>query len=481
MRFLVLVHRWMGIFLCLLFAAWFLSGAVLIYHPFPSLTESERITHSANVNYLEISVSPRKAISAANISEPDRLRLIDYEGRPIYVLHAVNNTIITIGGDDGKKISPTTCEVAGRIAARFLNKPIDRVDELIDHDQWIVHQRFDPYRPFYRVHFKDADKTVLYVSERTGEVLQKTLRSERIWNYFGAVVHWIYPTVLRKNWALWDPIVWWIAFLGVVTTAAGLWLGVSRLRVLKQANRFIFSSPFNSWLWGHHILGIFIGVFVLTWIFSGWLSMDHGRIFSQPNPQPKQVSNFRGVSMAQASESVSTDAFKAIKDFREAEIIAVGGKTFVLSKIENELTLYEPSNDQSLLPTKLTQTLVSKAVERAWPESNAISAKKLENNDYYGKLRSESLPDSTLRIILNDPAQTWVHIDMRNGEILSVMDRSRRLYRWLFNGLHSLDFPGLTSHRPLWGVVILTLLTLGFVFSVIGVVIGWKRVFYLRN
>lgn len=104
MRFLVLVHRWMGVFLCLFFAAWFLSGAVLIYHPFPSFSESEQITRSANVNYSRISsVSPRKTISATNISEPDRLRLIDYEGHPIYVLDAVKNTIITIGGNDRKK------------------------------------------------------------------------------------------------------------------------------------------------------------------------------------------------------------------------------------------------------------------------------------------------------------------------------------------------------------------------------------------
>ena len=102
---------------------------------------------------------------------------------------------------------------------------------------------------------------------------------------------------------------------------------------------------------------------------------------------------------------------------------------------------------------------------------------QLENNDFYGKLRSGSLPDSTLRIVLHDPAQTWVHINMENGKISSVMDRSRRVYRWLFNGLHSLDFPGLANHHPLWDIVILMLLTLGFVFSVIGVVIGWRRIF----
>ncbi len=244
-RFLVLVHRWMGIILCLFFSVWFISGAVLIYHPFPSLSEVERLSHRADVDYSKISVSPSEAINAANIFEPDRLRLIDREGRPIYVLHSINNTVFTMSGDDGIKLSAITNETAGRIAESFLSKPMSRVDGPIKYDQWIVHQWFDTYRPFYRVHFDDTDKTVLYVSERTGEVVQKTLGSERVWNYFGAVIHWIYPTVLRKNWELWDQTVWWISLLGVLTTVAGLWLGVSRLRVVKPANRFIISSPFN--------------------------------------------------------------------------------------------------------------------------------------------------------------------------------------------------------------------------------------------
>lgn len=121
-RFLVLVHRWMGIILCLFFSVWFISGAVLIYHPFPSLSQDERLSHRADVDYSKISVSPREAISAANITEPDRLRLIDREGRPIYVLHSFNNTVFTIGGDNGIKLSPITNETAGRIAERFFKQ-----------------------------------------------------------------------------------------------------------------------------------------------------------------------------------------------------------------------------------------------------------------------------------------------------------------------------------------------------------------------
>jgi len=45
----------------------------------------------------------------------------------------------------------------------------------------------------------------------------------------------------------------------------------------------------------------------------------------------------------------------------------------------------------------------------------------------------------------------------------------------VFNGLHSLDFPGLVNRRPLWDVVMVLLLTLGFAFSVTAVVIALKR------
>ena len=66
---------------------------------------------------------------------------------------------------------------------------------------------------------------------------------------------------------------------------------------------------------------------------------------------------------------------------------------------------------------------------------------------------------------------------MESGQIVSVMDRGRRVYRWLFNGLHSLDFPGLANHRPAWDVVIFLLLSIGFLFCVTGIVVGMKRLF----
>jgi hypothetical protein len=40
---------------------------------------------------------------------------------------------------------------------------------------------------------------VIYVSQSSGEVAQMTNRAKRAWNWVGAVPHWLYPTILRKN------------------------------------------------------------------------------------------------------------------------------------------------------------------------------------------------------------------------------------------------------------------------------------------
>jgi uncharacterized iron-regulated membrane protein len=475
MHFLTLAHRWMGVVLCLFFACWFVSGAILIYHPFPSLSQSDRLARSSHIDSSQIIVSPKEAIQIAGGNELDRLRLIDLDGRPVYVLHGFDNDIRTIDAKSGELVDFVQNNVAEKIAEKFSKETALKIEGPLDYDQWIVPNRFDPYRPFYRVSLKDKSETVLYVSARTGEVLQKTEFSERAWNYMGAVTHWIYPTVLRKNWVLWDQVVWWLSLSGVVTTVAGLWLGVVRWRGF--ADRKTKGSPFNGWLRVHHILGLFAGLFVLTWIFSGWLSMDHGRLFSKPNPKPDQVKKFRSISIAQAVETVSLEALKSLDSFSEGEIFAMGGKTFVMTQNAKEQKLFEPLSSNFLSPAKFKEIEVLNAVKEAWPNLKIQTTERPDESDIYGALREGALPSNTLRVILEDPLQTWVHVDMVSGRIVSVMDRSRRQYRWLFNGLHSLDFPSLANHRPAWDVVIFLLLGLGFLFCITGVVIGMKRLF----
>jgi hypothetical protein len=46
--------------------------------------------------------------------------------------------------------------------------------------------------------------------------------------------------------------------------------------------------------------------------------------------------------------------------------------------------------------------------------------------------------------------------------------------RWRYHGLHSLDFPWLYNHRPLWDIVVITLMLGGTALSFTSLILTWK-------
>ena len=142
----------------------------------------------------------------------------------------------------------------------------------IERDQWSVAGTFEGHRPLHRVALNDAAGEELYVSSRTGEIVLDSTARERGWNWIGAVVHWLYFRDLRANPSVWSQVVMWISGVGIVVAITGLWLGVDRLRPRRRyPQRSI--TPFRGWMAWHHVAGVIGGLFLLTWIFSGWLSM----------------------------------------------------------------------------------------------------------------------------------------------------------------------------------------------------------------
>lgn len=62
---------------------------------------------------------------------------------------------------------------------------------------------------------------------------------------------------------------------------AGVILGVIRTLAGQRQRKPTLTFYRLKWMRWHHLMGLFAGIFVLTWILSGWLSMDHGRLFSR--------------------------------------------------------------------------------------------------------------------------------------------------------------------------------------------------------
>ena len=96
-------HRWISIALCLMFAAWFASGIVMIYVPFPSLSDGERIERSEFVDTSDIT-SLSESFKAAEINIASRIRLLQYQERPILVAEGDSSKVVAVFADSSELV-----------------------------------------------------------------------------------------------------------------------------------------------------------------------------------------------------------------------------------------------------------------------------------------------------------------------------------------------------------------------------------------
>ncbi len=444
---------------------WFASGAVLHFVGFPSLPASEQHAASEPVELSRIYLSPRDAL--VRVPHASELRLVSVAGRPVYVAKPAGGVWQSVAGDTGDPL-PVSAAVAREVAEKFGRNAAADVTGPLEYDQWIVHQRFDPYRPFFRVRLNDADRTDLYVSSRTGEVVQRTRFGERTWNWVGAVVHWIYFTPLRKSWPVWNQTVWWLSLVALLSSGVGTWLGFLRMVRNRAAGRPGL-SPFRGWMRWHHIIGLFASVIVVAWILSGWLSMDHGRLFSHGEASATEVDQLRGMSLEAIADSAPLDVLTQLPASTSIGFNALAGRPFLttygpLAQAPRVIPADQPA--LSSLPDAMLQT----AINSVWP-----GAVHLQQSNSFDELyrRAESTGDDAAAFAFG--TELRIYVDRFSGRFLAVMDSSRRNYAWIYYALHTLQFPGLIDHPEVRTITVLILLALGFVFCVTGVVLSWVR------
>ena len=469
-RWLVWFHRWAGVVLCLLVAAWFVSGAILHFVPYPALARGEHLAHSETIELTRVRIAPGAAL--ARMPDVSDLRLVSVAGRPTYVGRTPLDTSVCVGADTGEVLAPWSAATAQAVAERFAGTKAARVAGPLAYDQWIVHQRFDRYRPLFRVRMSDADRTDLYVSAATGEVVQRTRFTERVWNWPGAVLHWIYFTPLRKSWSAWNQTVWWVSLLTVLSSSAGIFLGVVRLISNRMAGRPGL-SPFRGWMRWHHVIGLFASVIVFCWIFSGWLSMDHGRLFSRGQPTQEQAARVRGLPLSGAAAAASLQSLLDAGPAKEISVHALAGRPFLAVRGAAPSASHVIWLGSGDAPTNsLPDQLLLVAVRAAW--ASATPAESAGGSDDMYRL-AESLPPSARAFLAPEDRSTRIYLDPLSGEILTVMDPGRRTYAWIYYALHTLNFPGLISRPFARTSVELLLLAGGLAFGVTGIVLAVRR------
>jgi hypothetical protein len=470
MKALVLLHRWLGIGFCLLFAMWFASGIVMHFVPFPSLDEDARFGGLLPIDLSQVLRGPDEAAAASSKEQVRRVRLLQRVDGPVYITSG-SSGLVAVHATDLSDASVKSEQLALAIAqAHARGGGIEAahvtLDGVADYDQWSVPNGFDFHRPLYRIALHDSTGTEVYVSSTTGEVVLITTRKERVWNYVGSVAHWIYPMLLRKRATAWEETVWVLSLMALIAAIAGAVLGIARLRFSQGRP----GSPFRGWHAWHHVLGLVTATFVLTWIFSGWLSMDDGLLFSRDRLTSEEAAR---VGATPDWRSLKGDQSPIASPAKEVEWFALGNQFYRRERTDlrsqSIFTIGSGSGNSPAAHPFLKAREVDAFVRPISPDCAGPII--IGPRDSY-PMTSLVPGGPVYRSVCGD---VWFHVDGGTGAMMERLDPSRRSYRWLYTGLHTLNFPVLRDHPRLRSALIVFLCGLGFIFSVTGVVIGWRR------
>lgn len=467
LRHLHLWHRWLGIVLGLLVLGWFISGLVMLYVPYPSLTQSERLAHLPPIDLKAVNVKIADHSNDHDALKPDMVRLTMLHNRPAY-FYMLDKQWHAQWADTGEHVVVDQ-QLLGDVVKTFM--PSARIKQLfpIERDQWSLSTKYDAHRPLYLAELEDGLGTRLYLSGNTGEVLIDTTRQERAWNWVGAVMHWIYFTPLRIQAELWRQVILWTSFCSMVLVGIGFYLGIHRLRITqKYKNDRI--TPYAGWKKWHHLIGLAGGIFCITWLLSGWLSLKPFNWIADRKLSEQELTQWSGKPLKVSDMTLPDQLCSGIK---EIHWINFAGNTYLLGSNENQNWLIDKTTGQLVKP--FTHRALLSQVKHLQPRYSIQSVTWLNHGDSYYRSTSNKSTVPALRVSFNDSHQTSYYIDPNTSEILASVDNRSRWYRWLFHALHRLDFPQLTRIEWLRQTLIFALSSLGIILSLAGVIIGAHR------
>mgnify|MGYP001025806150 CR=1 FL=1 len=480
-RWTYLTHRWCGVAGCLLMALWFVSGMVMLFIGYPKLTPSDRLAALP-----ALSAAPQLPSQVMGDVPVSRLLLNAASGQARYIVQRADGSLISMDASSGVQAKGFSSAAALRSAKVFSGSDDVLYLGSIDEDRWTHSGSLNPHRPLHMVQVGDVAQTLLYVSSRTGEVVMQATRSQRMWSYVGAWLHWLYPLKNQSRDPVWSWTVIALSAGCVLVACSGIVVGLWRWRFArpyKSGSR----SPFApGWMRWHHLLGLGFAAITLTWIFSGLMSMNPLGIFS-PTQSPNLARYDGAIVSRQHMDRTPTDILQALQrdGFQAVELEwkNLGGHCFVLARDAADGTRIVTTDAQGLLvQRRWPQAVLQEAAAMLLP-AKLMQAELLDGGDaYYYRRAPEAMIGGAerrlpvLRLRFDDAGSTLVYIVPATGQVVFSADRAQRLGRWLFSFLHSWDLHFMLAAVG-WREAVLILLSLGGLgLSLSGIVIGVRRV-----
>jgi hypothetical protein len=451
--------------------AWCLTGVVMMYVHYPALSPAERLRLLEPLEWRGCCVVSESSL--ADEALVDTFQVESVTSRPVLRVKLAHSGWRLIDLIDGRLISGISERQAADIAATFSQTgAAPRLQGgAIDYDQWTVSGEFNRERPLFRFALDDAAGTQLYVSSTTGKLVQMTTAHERFWNSAGAIPHWLYFAQLRHNVALWSQVVIWASLAGCFLTLLGIYIGLRQF-LRRPTARW---SPYRGILFWHHVPGLIFGLFALTWVASGLISMNPWGFLDSESQQPA-VAALAGAptSGARVKESLRALASAALPhgvvSMSSAQLL--GQPYLVVTSAGGSRWRVDAKGSPVPISSadwmKIAQTL-SGTQKDAAPELMA------QGDAYYYSHGATAAPFPVYRIILSNEQRTRYYLDPVSGMPLESLDSNARWYRWLHQGLHAMDFSPVLRARPVWDLLMLSLLSGVTVVCITGAYLGLRR------
>jgi hypothetical protein len=449
---------------------WFVSGIAMIYaRGMPGLSPGIRFERLPELNLAAVRLTPAQAEARAELGQPPaRAELLMVMGRPAY--RFFSGGAVTVFADSGELLPDIREPEAMKIAGIFMKLPASKLHylgELQEPDQWTLEDR--GALPLHKISADDDFHTNLYVSEETGEVALMTTGAGRALAWVAAIPHWMYFAPLRVKDNLWRQVVLWASGAGGILALLGIILAFTQ-----------FPVRYSGLMRWHYFTGAFFGFFTLTWVFSGWLSMEPyfwasrggtgNRIPQALSGGPLDLASFPVVDAGTWYRVLGGHAPKEIRFER------IQNEPYFVARVSNGDPLLLSANPFEIRRESFSTESLLARIQKANPGVPMIESRLLSDYDSYYHPGERRPPLPVLRVKFGDPDATWFYVDPRMGEAVARFTRRQRLQRWIYHGFHSLDFNFWYYNGPVWRAAMVALNAGGALLSAIGVLIAIRRV-----
>jgi hypothetical protein len=475
-RSVIFVHRWLGVALCLFFLLWFPSGIGMMYWDFPSVTAEDRLARSTALDPSTIRLSPAEAYAVLNQTHaPEQARLNTFDGRPVYRFRTGRSESLVFA-DTGARQTEVADALLERVASAWVGQPAAAATlaMLEDADQWTVQGSFRAERPLRKFSWPNGEQ--VYVSQSSGEVVQYTTTASRIGAYLGPIPHWIYFTPLRKHQPAWSQFVIWSSGIGSAAAILGLVIGLWSYSPSKRyrSGGAATGIPYRGQKRWHTIFGLLFGVGAVTWAFSGMLSMDPFAVMAErPHGNiPQALRDRLQLTAFNARDPREALALLPGVPVKQLELMAVAGEPVYLAVFGRDQTRIVPvaaPPRESFDRARIVTLLESAAQPGGLTDSQVI---RQYDSYYLDRHRRKPLPVILARV--NDAGHTRYYIDPKTARVVGSYSSGSWINRWLYHGLHSLDFPWLYNYRPLWDIVVMVFMLGGTALCVTSLILAWR-------